>query len=46
MIYVDWASLVAQMVKNLFPVREVQVLSLGQKDTLEKAIAIHSRILA
>ena len=34
------------MVKNLLPMREVPILSLGQKDTLEKALAIHSRILA
>ena len=34
------------MVKNLLPMRESQVLSLGQEDTLEKEMAIQSRILA
>ena len=36
------ASLVAQLVKN----QETQVLSLGQKDPLEKEMATHSSILA
>ena len=35
-------SLVAQLVKN----QETQVLSLGQKDPLEKEMATHSSILA
>ena len=39
-----WASLVAQMVKNLM--QEDLVQSLGQKDPLEKVMATHSSILA
>ena len=46
MLFRDWASLVAQMVKNLPAVKEVWVPSLGQEDPLEKEIATHSRILA
>ena len=42
----SWASLVAQMVKNLPAVRENQVRSLGQEDPLEKGMAPHSSILA
>ena len=41
-----WASLVAQMVKNLPAVRETRVQSLGREDPLEKEIATHSSILA
>ena len=44
MVY--WASLVAQMVKNLPVMQETWVQSLGQEDPLEKGIAIHSSILA
>ena len=40
------ASLVAQRLKHLPPMRETQVRSLGQEDPLEKEMAIHSRILA
>ena len=40
-----WASLVAQMVKNLPAMQETWVQSLGQEDPLEKGMAIHSRIL-
>ena len=43
---IRWASLVAQMVKNLPAVRVPWVQSLGQEDPLEKEMAIHSRILA
>ena len=39
-------SLVAQMVKNLPAMRETQVQSLSQDDTLEKGITTHSSILA
>ena len=39
-------SLVAQMVKNPPAMRETQVQSLSQDDTLEKGITIHSSILA
>ena len=38
--------LVAQTVKNLPPVQEMWVRSLGQEDPLEKEMATHSRILA
>ena len=41
-----WASLVAQMVKNLPAMQEAWVLSLGWEDPLEKGIATHSSILA
>ena len=41
-----WASLVAQMVKNLPAMQETQVLSLGREDPLEKGMATHSSILA
>ena len=40
------ASLVAQMVKRLLPMRETRVQSLGQEDPLEKEMATHSSILA
>ena len=42
----SWASLVAQMVKNLPAMWETQVRSLGQEDALEKGMATHSSILA
>ena len=42
----EWASLVAQMVKNLPAMQETWVQSLGQKDPLEKEMATHSSILA
>ena len=38
--------MVAQMVKSLPAVQEIQVQSLGQEDTLEKEMATHSSILA
>ena len=41
-----WASLVAQLVKNLLAMRETSVQSLGQEDPLEKGTATHSSILA
>ena len=40
-----WASLVAQMVKNLPVMQETQVQSLGWDDPLEKGMATHSSIL-
>ena len=40
------ASLVAQMVKNLRAMQEVQFPSLGREDTLEQGMTTHSRILA
>jgi len=42
----SWASLVAQMVKNLSTMRETWVQSLGWEDPLEKGMATHSTILA
>ena len=41
-----WASLVAQMVKNLPSMQETWVPSLGWEDPLEESIATHSSILA
>ena len=41
-----WASLVAQMIKNLPAVQETWVQSLGQEDPLEKRMATHFSILA
>ena len=40
------ASLLAQIVKNLAAMKETRDQSLGQKDSLEKGMAIHSSILA
>ena len=40
------ASLVVQMVKNLPAIWETWVQSLSQEDALEKALAMHSSILA
>ena len=42
----SWASLVAQLVKNLPSVLETRILSLGWEDPLEKGKAAHSGILA
>ena len=41
-----WASLVAQMVKNLPAMQKTQVQSLGQENSLEKEMATQSNILA
>ena len=41
-----WASLIAQLVKNLPAVQETEVWSLGREDSLKKAMATHSSILA
>ena len=41
-----WASLGAQMVKNLPAKQETWVQSLGWEDPLEKGMATHSSILA
>ena len=43
---VNWASLVAQMEKNLPAVWETWVWSLGWKDYLEKGMETHSSIPA
>ena len=40
------ASLVAQRLKHLPPIRETQFRSLGREDPLEKEMATHSSILA
>ena len=41
-----WASLAAQMVKNLLAMQKIRVQSLSQEDLLEKGMATHSSILA
>ena len=41
-----WASLVAQMVKNLPAVQETWVQSLGWEDPLQNGMATHCSILA
>ena len=45
-ILIQWASLVAQTVKNLPAMQVTWVPSLGQEDSLEKGMATHSSILA
>ena len=42
----NWASLVAQTVKNLPAKKEAQIQSLVWEDSLEKGMVIHSSILA
>ena len=42
----SWASLVAQMVKNLPAMLETWVLSLGWENPMEEGMATHSRTLA
>ena len=42
----NWASLVAQMIKNLSAMQETQVWSLNWEDALEKEMATQSSILA
>ena len=42
----DWASLVAQMVKNPLAMQETQAQSLSQEDPLEKGMGTYSSILA
>ena len=41
----SWASLVAQLVKNLPVKRETWVQPLGWENPLEQGTAIHSRVL-
>ena len=43
---INWASLVAQMVKHLPATRETWVQSLGWKDPLKNKMATHSSTLA
>ena len=46
-VYHDrWASLMAQRVKNLPTIQEMQIPSLGWEDPLEEGMATHSSILA
>ena len=45
-LYVLWASLVAQTVKNLPAMWETWVQFLGQEDPLEEEMTAHSSILA
>ena len=40
------SSLVAQTVKNLTAMQEIQIQPLGRKEPLEKGMATHSSILA
>ena len=44
--YFTWASLVAQLVKNLPTMWETWVRSLGWENPLEKGMATHSSILS
>ena len=44
--YTVGTSLVAQTVKNLPAMQEIQVWTLSQEDPLEKGMATHSSILA
>ena len=41
-----WASLVAQMVKNVPTMQETWVKSLGWEDSLENRMSTHSSLLA
>ena len=42
----NWASLMAQTVKNLPAVQETRIQFMGQEDPLEKEMATHPSILA
>ena len=42
----EWASLVAQLVKNLPAMQETLVQNLGREVPLEESMATHSTILA
>ena len=46
LLYLMRASLMAQIVKNLPAMQEIQVGSLDQEDRLEEGMATHSSILA
>ena len=46
LIQYSWASLEAQLVKNLPAIQETWIRSLGWEDPLEKGMATHSSILA
>ena len=45
-VILDWASCVAQLVKNPPAMQETRVQSLGWEDPLEKGEATHSNIVA
>ena len=45
MVVIQWASLVAQMVKNLCAMRDTWVWCLGREDPLEKGMAAPSSVL-
>ena len=45
-VCISWASLEAQLVKNLPAMQEIWVQFLGQEDPLEKKMATHSSIFA
>ena len=45
-VLLEWASLVAQLVKNLPAMQETLFRFLGQEDPMEKGKAIYSSILA
>ena len=44
-VYITWASLVAQLVKNPPAMWETWVQSVGWEDPLEKGMSTHSSIL-
>ena len=44
-VFIKWASLVAQMVKNLPAMWGIWVQSLGQEEPLEEGMTTHSNIL-
>ena len=44
-VFVSWASLVAQMMKNLTAIQKTWVQSLGKEDPLEKKMATQTSIL-
>jgi len=45
-VQLDWASFVAQLVKNPPAMQEIWVQSRGWEDPLEEVMATHSSILA
>ena len=46
LLHYSWASLIAQMIKNLPAGRETWVQSLVWEDPLEKGLATHPSVLA
>ena len=44
--FFEWASIVAQSIKNPPAMQEAGAQSLGEEDPLEKEMATHSSILA